>query len=120
MNIELIGKIERMSKFIDLIAKLTTLSTLVTPVLVVFINYVILGMGEESCRFAGTYWLPFDANHPVGFAAAMVFQCVSVHVTLCAFRPIVCILIGSSWSIVAFLKDIGADISELKKKKIAN
>lgn len=109
-----------MSKLIDLIIKLATSSSIVSPVLVASINYFILGMGDESFRFDGTLWLPFDTNQPIGFLLASVFQYMSVFAALSFSKSIICIFIGSCWSIVTFLKDIAKDISHLNKKKIAN
>lgn len=102
------------------LAKLVTATVLVTPLLVTFINYFILGMGDESFRFDGTLWFPFDPNQPVGFFVALLFECVSVFAEFCFFRPIICILIGSCWSIMTFLKDTARDISHLRKEKISN
>lgn len=119
-NTKLIERIERMSKLIDLIITLATLSSIVSPVLVASINYLILGMGNESFRFDGTLWLPFKTNQPIGFMAAAVFQCMSVFAVLSFSKSIICIFIGSCWSIVTFLEDIAKDISHLKKKKIAH
>lgn len=117
----LVEKIERMSKLINsILVKSITASLLVTPLLVTFINYVILGMGNESFRFDGTFWFPFDPNEPIGFFMALLFQCVTIFADFCFYRPIVCILIGSCWSIITFLRDIARDLSHLSKEKIEN
>lgn len=119
MNNELIDKIERMSRLTHLVlVKLSTAATAISPLLVAFINYCVLSMGDESFRFDGTLWLPFEPNQPVGFFAALLFQSVSTFADFCLFTPIVCIFIGACWCIVAFLSDIARNISHLKRRKI--
>lgn len=116
---ELSGKIERSSKLIDLIlVKLATAASIISPLLIAFINYFVLGLGNESFRFDAIIWLPFDANQPIGLFVALLFQNVSIYATVCFFTPIVCVFIGSCWSIVTFLKDIARYVHDLRKKKI--
>lgn len=108
-----------MSKLVDLILiKISSSATIVPPLLVAFINYVILGMGFDSFHFDGTLWFPFDTNQPVGFFVAILFQGLAVFAALYNMTTIVCIYIGSCWSIVTFLRDIARDISHLRKKKL--
>lgn len=115
---ELIERIERMSKLIDFILNLGTASAVITPLLTAFTNYFIYGMGNESFVMDGTMWLPFDPNKPVGFFVILIFTTVSIYATACFFKPIICIFIGSCWSIVTFLNVIANDVSHLEKKKI--
>lgn len=106
-----------MSELIDTILKWGTASAVVTPLLTTFINYFIYGMGSESIVYNGPMWLPFDPNKPIGFFVALIFVSVSIYATACFFKPIICFFIGSCWSIVTFLHDIGNDISKLKGEK---
>lgn len=118
---ELIAEIERMSELIHLIlVKLITASTIISPILVVVVNYFILGMGYESIRFDGTMWLPFNANTPFGLSLALIIQCIIVFAAFCYYSPIICIYIGSCWCTVAFVKDISTDISRLRNVEITN
>lgn len=102
-----------------ILVKLTAAATVIPPLLITLIKYFILDMGNESFFFDAIIWLPFDANQPVGFFVASIFQNVSIYATVCFFTPIVCIFIGSCWTIVTFLKEIARDISHLRKKKIS-
>lgn len=116
---ELSGKIERSSKLIHLLlVKLATAASIISPLLVAFINYFVLGLGNESFRFDAIIWLPFDANQPIGLFVALLFQNISIYATVCFFTPIVCVFIGSCWSIVTFLKEIAIYVHDLRKKKI--
>lgn len=118
---KLIEKIEGLSRSVHLIlVEWTTTATIVSPLLVAFINFFILGMGNDSFHFDGKFWFPLDVDKPVGFFLAALFQYVSVYAIFCCFTPIGCIMIGSCWSIVTFLKDVAMDISHLRKKKITN
>lgn len=63
--------------------KVTTTAIIVSPFLSAFINYYILGMGNESFHLEGTLWLPFDANTPVGFFSASLFQSMAIYAQLC-------------------------------------
>lgn len=119
-NNELIEKIERMSKLIDLITKLACSSAILSPLSIISVNYFVYDLGVESFRFEGTFWLPFDANTPSGFCVASIFECASIYATACFVRPVICLFIGTCWSVESFLKDIGRDISHLRKRKIAN
>lgn len=119
-NNELMEKIERMSELIDLMAKLACSSAIVSPLSIISVNYFVYGLGDESFRFQGTFWLPFDANTPLGFCVASTFEGASVFATAFLVRPIICLFIGTCWSVESFLKDIGRDISHLRKRKIAN
>lgn len=115
----LVKKIERISELMDLIIiKISTSSTIVPPILVTFINYFILGIGDESFRYDGVSWWPFNPNKPIGFFIAMLFTTVATFAVFCFFTPIVCIFVGSCWTIVTSLKDIAGDISHLRKRKI--
>lgn len=110
-----------MSELIHLIlVKLITASTIISPILVVVVNYFILGMGYESIRFDGTMWLPFNANTPFGLSLALIIQCIIVFAAFCYYSPIICIYIGSCWCTVAFVKDISTDISRLRNVEITN
>lgn len=121
MHNDLIERIEQMSKLTHLImVKISTASTLISPLLITFINYFVYGMGDESFRFDGALWFPFDKNKPGGFFMAVLFQCLTVCGTFCCVTPIACVYIGSCWSIVTFLKDLANDMSFFKKKKISN
>lgn len=77
-------------------------------------------MGIESFHYDGKLWLPFDANRPIGFFMAVLFQCAAVFTVLSFVTPIICIYIGSCWSIATFIKDITRDIAHLKRRKILN
>lgn len=121
INSELIEKIERMTKLIEFIlVKCGNASAIFSPLLITFTNYFILNMGSQSFRFDGRFWLPFDPNTPIGFFSATLFQCIAVCPTIFSFTPIVCLLIGSCWSIVTFLKDVARDISLLRKRELLN
>lgn len=110
-----------MSKLVHLIVgKWSPVLATVPPVLVAFFNYAILGMGNESFHFDGTFWLSFDPNTPCGFFAATLFQSAAVYSLCCFYAPIICIFIGACWSIITFQKDVATDISHLKKRKIAD
>lgn len=110
-----------MSKFIHLILIKISSSTIpIPPLLVTFVKYFILGLGEESFRFDGGLWFPFDTNQCIGFFLAILLQWLSIFAVFSGLIPIVCVYIGSCWSIVTFLNEIAKDISELKKKKILN
>lgn len=118
---KLVGRIERLSEWIHLLlVKVSTIATMITPLLVTFTNFFIFGMGDESFQYDGVSWMPFDANTPFGLLVALVFQTVAAFADLCLFTPIGCVFIGSCWTIVTFLKDIAIDISHLKSKQIAN
>lgn len=115
----LVQKIERMSKLVDLILiRISASATIVPPLLIAFINYAILCMGIDSFHFEGTLWFPFDTNQPIGFFMAIFFQGLAASAALYNMTTIVCIYIGSCWSIVTFLRDIARDISHLRKKKL--
>lgn len=117
VNTELVERIERMSKLIHLIlVKWSTASTIISPLLVASVNYFILDMGDESFRFDGALWFPFDANKPAGFFLAVLFQFFGVCAVFCCVTPIVCVYIGSCWSIITFLKDLARDITHVDKK----
>lgn len=116
---DLVEKIERMSKLVHFIlVEWSTTATMMSPLLIALINYFVLGMGDESFRFDGTIWLPFDTNSSVGFFATLLFQTVAVFAAECFLTPVVCLFIGSCWCIVAFLKDIATDVSTLRERKI--
>lgn len=118
---DLIERIERMSKFTHLImVDISTASTLISPLLITFVNYFVYGMGDDSFRFDGALWFPFDKNKPAGFLMAVLFQCLTVRGVFCCVTPIACVYIGSCWSIVTFLKDIANDMSLFKKRKLTN
>lgn len=118
-NNDLAERIERMSKWIHLIfVKLGTALSVIPPPLTALINYFVLGLGDESFRFDGAFWLPFDANKPIGFTVALIFQCVAIYTSVFSFVPIFCVFLGSCWSMITFLKEIASDISHLNKKKI--
>lgn len=97
-----------------------TRAVIVGPFLSAFVNYFILDMGSESFRYDITYWLPFNANKPIGFFLAVLLLYVADYATVYCFTPIGCVFIGSCWSIITFLKDIAKDLSHLKKRKILN
>lgn len=121
INDELTEKIEQMSKLIDLIlVKVSTASTIISPLLITFVNYFVYGMGDESFRFDGALWFPFDVNKAAGFFSAVIFQCTAVWAVFCSATPVACIYIGSCWTIVTFLKDIANDASHLKRRNISN
>lgn len=121
MHQKLIERIEGLSKLVHLVlVELSTTATIVSPLLVAFINYFVLGMDDDSFHFDGTFWFPFGVDEAVGFFLAVLFQYVADYATLCCFTPIGCIFIGTCWSIVTFLEDISMDISHLRKKKIEN
>lgn len=118
-NTELIGKIERISKLVHVIlVKGSPASAIVPLLLITFVNYFILGMDDESFLFDQSFWFPFDANTPVGFFVAVLFEGISIFAECCFFTPIICVFIGSCWSIVTFLKYTARNISHLKKRKI--
>lgn len=117
----LVKKVELMSKLIYFVlVKLVSPSTIVSPLLVTFINYFIKRMGDESFIFDGTFWLPFDPNRPIGFFTAVLFQSALLYAEFNFIAPVISIFIGSCWSVVTFLKDVARDISRLKRKKIFN
>lgn len=120
INSKLVEKIERMSNLIQFLGKLATSTAIVSPLLTISVNYFIYGLGDESFRFQGTFWLPFDANQVVGFFVASVFECVAIYAAVCFFRPIICIYIGTCWFVVTRLNDTAKDISHLRKRKIAS
>lgn len=101
-----------------IIIKISTTSTIIPPLLIIFVNFFFLGMGNESFCLDKAFWFPFDPNQPVGFFITLLFQSISTFAIFCFFTPIGCIFIGSCWSIETFLKDIARDISQLKRKKI--
>lgn len=120
-NNELIEHIERFSKLVHFfIVKWPTTSTIISPLLITFVNYFVNGMGDESFHFDGTLWFPFDANEPLGFFVALLLQAVSVLAIANCVSPIISTYVGSCSSIMTFLKDIARDISHLKKRKILN
>lgn len=121
VNKNLVDKIEQLSKLIHLlIVKLTVAAATLSPPLIAIIKYFILDMGDESFRFDGTEWFPFDPNTPCGFLVAVLFQNVSIFVLCYSYTPIICVFIGSCLSIVTFQKDVATDISHFKRRKIAN
>lgn len=121
MNKKLVEKIEWLSNSIHLIlVKISSATTIISPLLITFVNYFIYGMGDESFRFDGALWFPFDPNKPAGFLVALIFQCLAMFAVFSCVTPIVSIYIGSCWSVEIFLKEIAGDISHLKKKKILN
>lgn len=118
---KLAQRIERMSALVNLIIlKISSSAAMFSPLLVTLINYVILGLGDESFRFDGTLWFPFDVNQPIGFFVAICFQGTALCAVLCSVVPIVCVYVGSCWCIVTFLRDTARDISHLKVQKLVN
>lgn len=118
---DLIEKIERMSELSHLIlVKISTALTIISPLLITFVNYFVHGMGDESYRFDGALWFPFDVNKSGGFFMAVIFQCLTVCGTFCFVTPVACVYTGSCWTFVTFLKDITNDMSYFKTRKISN
>lgn len=110
-----------MSKLIHLVlVKISYSADMLSPLLVTFVNYFILGMGDQSFRFDGTLWLPWDSNEPIGFFLTLLFQGAFVLSIFYYLTPIVGVYIGSCWSIITFMKDISKNILHLKKRKILN
>lgn len=71
MNNKLVERIERMSEMIHLILiKLSFSAVVISPLLVTVVNFFVFGMGDESFRFCGALWFPFDPNKPIGFFMA--------------------------------------------------
>lgn len=119
INNELTERIEWISKLIHLIlVKLSSAAAIISPLSITCVNYFIYDMGDDSFFFDATLWFPFDESKPLGFFMALLFQCFAVFTILSCLTPIVCIYIGTCWSIEVFLVDIARDISDLKKKKL--
>lgn len=117
----LVERIERICELIYTFSvKWSTASVMISPLLVASVNYFVYDLGDESFQFNGNLWFPFDKNKFTGFMVAAIFQFFAMFAVFYCMTPLSCIFFASCRFIVAFLKDIARDFSQLRKREIRN
>lgn len=60
---------------------------------------------------------PFDWRTVIGYLIALLSQCAALLSILISFIPIICILIGSCWLSIVFVKDLINELAHLNTAK---
>lgn len=134
--IEVIEKIEKMSKFIHFaLFKMSFGSGVLVLLLGPMFNYFILDMGADSVPDVQYMYLhrnswitpikinqissnshsrlPFDYKTPFGFVLLTLLQFPWSFCLIFSAVPVICFLIGSCWLLVSFVKDIQNELDLL-------
>lgn len=126
------NEIEKMSKMIYLIAKVSSVLLMIPAAAVTIVNYFVFDLKEDSYFLIarvtwvklrdlivvkGWSWhltifrLPFDWRTPLGYSIVTIVQFATLSVSLFCLTPALCLFIGTCWIFIAFTEDMKWQLS---------